>query len=75
MKHEESYQGRPIVVVTERREDGSWSFRAEVQDGKSAISITNGSNEVFPSEEAARRAAFSAAAATIDRGRASRGKP
>jgi hypothetical protein len=75
MKYEESYQGRPIVVATEKGADGTWSYTAEVQDGRSTISITNGSNEVFTSEAAARQAAFSAAAATIDQGRTSRGKP
>ena len=75
MKYAESYQGRSIVVATERGEDGTWSFTVEVQDGISTFSVENASNEVFASEQAARQAGFSTAAATIDKGRASRGKP
>jgi hypothetical protein len=71
VRHHESYQGRPIVLTTKQTDDGSWAWEAEVPD-ESISSLVDGGCRT---EEEALGAARSAAAATIDRARTSRGKP
>jgi hypothetical protein len=75
MEYEESYQGRRIIVTTKQGRAGGWTSAAEFMDAEHRVSRASGSEGVYASEEEARRAAFSAAAAAIDRARASRGKP
>lgn len=75
MEYEESYKGRRIIVTTKQGTAGAWMSEAELLDAGHRISLAGGSQDGYVSEEEARRAAFSAAAAAIDRTRASRGKP
>ena len=75
MEYEESYQGRKIIVITEPGPAGAWTSRAELLEDGSRLPLVPGSQQAHPSEEEARRAALSAAAAAIDRARASQGKP
>jgi hypothetical protein len=75
MEYEESYQGRRVIVTTEQEPAGAWTSRAELLDAGRRAPLSGGSENVYASEEEARRAAFSAAAAAIDRARASQGKP
>jgi hypothetical protein len=75
MEYEESYQGRRIIVTTKQGIAGAWTSGAELLDAGRRVFLAGGSEDTYASEEEARRAALSAAAATIDRARASRGKP
>lgn len=75
MEYKEWYQGRPIIVTTKQGMAGAWTSEAELPDTGHLVSLAGGSEDAYASEEEARRAAFSAAAAVIDRARVSRGKP
>jgi len=75
MAYEETYQGRRIIVTTKQGTAGTWTYVAEVLDAGNRVCLADGSGDEYASEEEARSAAFSAAAAAIDRTRASRGKP
>ena len=71
MRHEESLQGHRMVVTTTLDEAGRWTATATLADSGERVVLEG----AYPTEDQARRAAFSAAAATVDRARASRGKP
>lgn len=75
MEYEESYQGRRIIVTTRQAAAGAWTSGAELLDDGRRAPLDGGYNDAYASEGEARRAALSAAAAAIDRARASRGKP
>ncbi len=76
MEYEESYHGEPIIVTTGKNAAGAWTAKAERLDSQKRRVLLEGTGEgAHPSEEEARRAALSAAAAAIDRTRISRGKP
>jgi hypothetical protein len=75
MEYEETYQGRRVIVTIKQEPAGAWTSGAELLDAGRRVPLTGGSEDVYASEEEARRAAFSAAAAVIDRARASQGKP
>jgi hypothetical protein len=75
MQHREFYQGEPITVSTQERTPGSWTSQAEFVLGGRIVRLAGGPEQEYPSEEEARRAAVSTAAAAIDRARAGRGKP
>lgn len=75
MEYQESYQGLRVVVKTMETGAGTWTSEAEVLDEGQTVSVAGGDEGTYGSEEEARRAALSAAAAAIDRARASRGKP
>jgi hypothetical protein len=75
VEYEQSYQGRRIIVTTKQGIPGIWTSRAELLDAGHRVSLADDSERAYASEEEARRAAFSAATAAIDRTRISRGKP
>jgi uncharacterized membrane protein YkoI len=75
MRHEETYQGRRVVVTTTQQAAGRWTAAVEVAGDGEEVSVTADPRAAHASEEEARRAGSSAAAAAIDRARASRGKP
>jgi hypothetical protein len=75
MEYEESYLGRQIIVTTKETPAGAWTSGAELLDREQRVPLAGGYKDTYRSEEEARRAALSAAAAAIDRTRASRGKP
>jgi hypothetical protein len=75
MEYQESYQGRRVRVKTMQRRTGSWTAEAEIVDEGQDVPIAEGDDGTYGSEDEARRAALSAAAAAIDRARAGRGKP
>lgn len=73
--YEESYQGRRVFVTTSQTAAGTWTSEAEIADDGQRVPVAGTSGHIYGTEEEARRAAFSAAAASIDRARASQGKP
>jgi hypothetical protein len=75
VEYHETYQGQRIVVSTTQTAAGTWTSAAEFVVAGRTVSLAGGPKDAYPSEEEARRAAFSAAAAEIDRARATRGKP
>jgi hypothetical protein len=75
MKYEESYYGQRIVVTTRQTTSGVWTSGAELLDAGKRVSVAGSDEGGYGSEDEARRAALSAAAAAVDRARASRGKP
>ena len=75
MEYEESYQGRRVLVRTMQTSAGAWTAEAELLDDGQEVPIAERDEGAYGSEDEARRAALSAAAAAIDRARASRGKP
>jgi Domain of unknown function (DUF6566) len=75
MEYQESYKGRQIIVTTRQTSAGAWTSAAELLDAGQKVPVAGGYDDEYGSEEEARRAALSAAAAAIDRARASRGKP
>jgi hypothetical protein len=81
VEYEHRYQGRRIIVTTKSDHAGRWAFEIKIVDGEERIFLADGpediyqSGDLYPSEEKARQAAFSAAGAAIDRSRTSRGKP
>jgi hypothetical protein len=75
MEYKETYLGVPIIVTTTQVPAGGWSSEAVLVESGQRVTAAGTSEVVYESEEAARRAALSAAAGAIDRARASRGKP
>jgi hypothetical protein len=75
MEYEETYYGRRIIVTTMKQAAGEWKSKAELLRFGLRIPLEGESDSLYPSEQEARRAALSTAAAAIDRGRISRGKP
>jgi hypothetical protein len=75
MEYEESYRGVAIILTTTQIPAGGWSSEAVLLEAERRVTVTGTSEVVYESEEAAHRAARSAAAGAIDRARASRGKP
>jgi hypothetical protein len=75
MQYQEFYHGEPITVSTRERTPGAWTSLAELVIGGRIVQLTGGPEQEYPSEDDARRAAVSAAAAAIDRARAGHGKP
>ena len=75
VEYEESYRGVPIILTTTQVPAGGWSSEAVLLEPERRVKVAGVSEVVYESEEAARRAALSAAAGAIDRARASRGKP
>ena len=73
--YEESYQGWQVFLTTTQTAEGAWAWTAEVVDGGRRESVVGTRGAVYGSEGEAHTAARSAAAATIDRARISRGKP
>jgi hypothetical protein len=74
MKHDETYHGHRIVVTTTKNVAGRWTARAELVDAAGQMPEDDGGAD-FVSEDEARRAGLSRAAAAIDRARQRRGKP
>lgn|GEM_PF-4375495 len=72
MEHEETYKGLKIRIRADRSADGTWQASAQLAD-QAGQSIAAPGN--FSSEQEARNAALSAAAAEVDRSRAKVGKP
>jgi hypothetical protein len=75
MEYQETYQGQQIIVSTAQGATGAWTSVAEFVVAGQTVSLAGGPEEAYASEEEARRAALSVAAAEIDRTRATRGKP
>jgi len=75
MQCQEFYRGERITVVTQERTPGSWTSQAEFVIGGRIVRLAGGPEQEYPTEEEARRAAVSTAAAAIDRAQAGRGKP
>jgi len=76
MEYHETYHGQPIIVTTAKQGAGNWKSKAELLDSdQKRIPVEEGAEEVYSSEEDARRAALSYAAGAIDRSRISKGKP
>jgi len=76
MEYQETYHGQPIIVTTEKQRVGTWKSKAELLDSeRGRIPVEDGLDEVYPSEDEARRAALSYAAGAIDQTRISKGKP
>jgi hypothetical protein len=75
MEHKETYLGVSIIVTTTQVPAGGWSSEAVLVEAGRHVAVAGTSEVVHESEEAARRAAVSAAAGAIDRARSSRGKP
>ena len=74
VEYEETYRGERIVISTEQQADGSWKSKSAWVKADKRVTLET-RDERYPSEEAARTAARSAAAEAIDRARASTGKP
>ena len=74
MRYEESYKGERVVLTTTQIADGTWTWEAEIGGGPT-VSLADAPGITYSSEEDARSAARSAAAAAIDRARISHGKP
>src|SRR3954466_9831771 len=68
MEHEETYKGAKIRIRTDRAPDGAWQ-------GTQPIAAPLAAPGTYASEQEARSAALSAAAAEVDRSRAGTGKP
>jgi hypothetical protein len=75
MEYEETYHGRRIIVTTVEQTNGEWKAKAELVDTGGRTSVGAGSTDSYRSEEAARAAALSGAAAAIDASRIRKGKP
>jgi hypothetical protein len=75
MLYEEWYQGQRIFLTTIQTEEGTWGWEAEIADDGHRVAIDSTSGDIYGTEDEARYAARSAAAAAIDRLRTSRGKP
>ena len=75
MQYEEFYHGERIAVSTQERTPGAWIAVAEVAVGGRIVRLADAQEQEYPTEEQARRAAVSAAAAAIDRERTGHGKP
>jgi hypothetical protein len=75
MQYQEFYHGEPITVSTQERMPGAWTSIAEFVIDRRIVRLAGGPEQEYASEEEARRAAVSTAAAAIDRLRTGRGKP
>ncbi len=75
MEYEETYHGQRIIVTTLQQPEGDWKSKTELQDTGKRVLLGKTADERYPSEEEAKRAALSIAAAAIDRTRISKGKP
>jgi hypothetical protein len=75
MEHDEFYHGQRFVVTTAQQAAGTWVWKAELVDASGRTPLGPSSDFSYPSEEAALRAARSAAAAAIDATRILKGKP
>jgi hypothetical protein len=76
VEHDETYQGYRLIVISSEERPGSWTYRVDVLcDGERHLLLSNTAEVRYASADEARRAAMSAAAGTIDRMRAGRGKP
>jgi hypothetical protein len=75
MQYQEFYHGEQITVSTQERTPGAWTSLAEFVIGGRIVLLPGGPEQEYPSEEEARRAAVSTAAAAIDRAQPGRGKP
>ncbi len=75
MEYEETYHGQRIIVTTLQQPEGDWKSKAELLDSGKRVPIGETSDDRYSSEEEAKRAALSIAAAAIDRTRISKGKP
>jgi len=75
MEHEETYHGQRVIITTLQQPDGDWTSRAELLDSGRRTPVAGASDNRYHSEEEAKQAALSMAAAAIDRTRISRGKP
>ncbi len=75
MEHQETYHGQRIIITTWRNKAGTWEAKADLLELGSRTPLWRGSDNVYLTEEEARRAALSAAARAIDRTRISKGKP
>ena len=75
MEYEEPYKGQRIIVTTRQATAGAWTSGAALIEAGQRAPLAGAYQDAYGSEEEARRAALSAAAAAIDRARASRGKP
>jgi hypothetical protein len=75
MEYEETYHGQRIIVTTLQQPEGDWKSKAELLDSGKRILLGKTSDDRYPSEEEAKRAALSIAAGAIDRTRISKGKP
>jgi hypothetical protein len=73
MEHEETYKGTTIHIRTIRAPDGAWQASAEVANQTSVAPLA--APGTYASEQEARSAALSTAAAHVDRSRAGVGKP
>jgi hypothetical protein len=75
MEYQENYHGQPIIVTTVEQAPGSWKSKSELLDSEHRrIPVEDGADEVYSSEEEAKRAALSYAAGAIDRARIYKGK-
>ena len=75
VQYQEFYHGERITVWTQERSQGSWTWVAELVIGGRVVRLPAGQHQEYSSEDEARRAAVSTAAAAIDRARAGQGKP
>ncbi len=74
MEYGEGYHGERIIITTKEASAGAWTAKAERLEPQNRTLLAK-TEVTHPSEDEARRAALSAAAAAIDRTRISRGKP
>jgi hypothetical protein len=75
MEYEDTYRGQRIIITTLQQPDGDWKSKAELLDSGNRVPHEMTSDERYPSEEEAKRAALSIASDAIDRTRISKGKP
>jgi hypothetical protein len=75
MEYQEAYQGRRVVVRTAQGAEGTWTHQVEFCDEGVNTPVADLAQQTYASEEEARGAGLSAAAAAIDRARAGQGKP
>lgn len=75
MEYEETYHGQSIIVTTLQQPEGDWKSKAELLDSGKRVPLGETSDDRYPSEEEAKRAALSIATGALDRARISKGKP
>jgi hypothetical protein len=75
LEYNEIYHGKSVIIATLQQAGGNWKSKAELLDSEKRIPIWISQDELYSSEEEARRAAMSGAAGAIDRTRITRGKP
>ena len=74
MEYEETYYGQQIVITTIQK-GGGWAVQVDLLDSGKRTPLWGDTDRIYPTEDDARGAARSAAAAAIDRARTSKGKP